>query len=86
MPSAFGSLLKVALSPGGRKTVGQAVRIARSEEGRKLIAQTRRMAASPEGRKLIAQAKLATRAAGQAAKASEKRAPIETLRDRLRKL
>lgn len=79
-------MLKLALSPGGRKTIGQAVRVARTEEGRKLIAQAREVATSPEGRKLIAQAKVATKAARQAAKASDKRAQLDPLRDRLRRL
>jgi hypothetical protein len=78
-------MLKVALSPGGRKTISQAVRMARSDEGRKLIAQAREKATSPEARKLMAQAKVATKAAGQAAKTSDKRVQLDTLRDRLRR-
>ena len=85
MPSPFSSMLRVALSPTGRKTIGQAIRVARSEEGRKLIAQTRKLATSPEGRKLIVQATLAAKAAAQTGKAAEKGAPLETLRGRLRK-
>ena len=85
MPSPFSSMLKMALSPSGRKTIGQAVRVARTEEGQKLIAQARQVATSPEGRKLIAQATAAARTAGQAAKTSDKRTQLDALVDRLRK-
>jgi hypothetical protein len=79
-------MLKVALSPTGRKTIRHGVRMARSEEGRKLIAQARKIATGPEGRKLIAQARVAAKAAAQEAKVSERQAPLDTLRERLRKL
>jgi hypothetical protein len=58
MASPFGSMLKLALSPSGRRTIRRVVRLAQSEEGRKLIAQARKVATGPEGRKLIQQATL----------------------------
>jgi hypothetical protein len=86
MPSPFSSMLKMALSPSGRKAIGHALRVARTEEGQKLIAQARQVATGPEGRKLIAHAKVAARSAGQAAKTPDKRTQLDALVDRLRKL
>jgi len=57
MPTPFGTVIKAASSPAGRRALRYAARVARTEEGRKLIAQAGKVARSPEARKLISQVK-----------------------------
>ena len=83
MPSPLSRAIKLAVSPSGRKAIGQAVRIARTEEGRKLMAQAQKVARSPEGRKLIEQAISAAKLTGQTAKAPENKERLAALRSRL---
>ena len=68
MPTPFGTVIKAATSPAGRRALRYAVRVARTEEGRKLIAQAGKVATSPEGRKLISQVKAVV---GQPAETSQ---------------